>query len=268
MLENDLRKQLLDACGKFMLPIARMALNLGIGYREFSEVTKKAFVRVATEEYGLRGRPTNTSRVAVMTGLTRKEVKRLKDTMDEPASKSSKMGPASTVLHFWYKDSEFLDADGKPLNLPRDGERASFEELARKYGGDVPPGALLSELIRSGSVISNENETLTPVSRFFLPAGGVHKFLNAVAFSLENLAQTSSANIAAETINDEALERFVWSDRIDEETAEKFKELAKEKSIDLLEFLDDWIAANQIAEPTGKRVGLGLYLISGPHTEA
>ena len=60
-------------------PIAKMLLRNGIGYREFAEIAKSAFVDVATSEYGLRGRPTNISRVAVMTGVTRKEVRRIRD---------------------------------------------------------------------------------------------------------------------------------------------------------------------------------------------
>jgi hypothetical protein len=75
------RASVLVACERFALPLARMLIFLGIGYKEFSEVLKKAFVEAATRDYGLRGRPTNTSRVAVFTGLTRKEVKRLKDSL-------------------------------------------------------------------------------------------------------------------------------------------------------------------------------------------
>ena len=263
------RERILEACERFMVPLARMLLCLGIGSKEFSEVTKKAFVDAATSQYGLRGRPTNTSRVAVLTGLTRKEVRRLKESLSGERKRETKMGPASTILHFWYKDSAFLDDLGKPLELPREGPGPSFQELARRYGGDVPAGALLSELQRTGAVVETKENKFKVTTRYFLPTGASDIFVDAVSFSLENLAHTGSQNVTnTGKQKDNYLERFVWSDRINEEDVEKFRILAKEKSMALLEYLDDWIAANEIPTPTGHRIGLGLYVIDRPSDQA
>ena len=78
-MNNNSKSAPLLALLKALMPIARLLMKCGVGYREFAEIAKCAFVDVATQDYGLRGRPTNISRVAVMTGLTRKEVKRLRD---------------------------------------------------------------------------------------------------------------------------------------------------------------------------------------------
>jgi hypothetical protein len=261
---KDDRTRILIACERFMIPIAKMMLSLGVGHKEFSEVTKRAFVGVATRDYGLRGRPTNTSRVAVLTGLTRKEVKRVKESLTTDLGVDSKMGPASTVLHFWHKDAIFLDKKGIPLDLSIDGPNNSFAHLAKLYGGDVPPGALLLELERTGAVVRTPQGKLKVTTRYFLPSDGIERFVSAVSLSLENLAYTASQNILDTKNENPLLERFVWSDRIDEKTAKRFKLTAKQKTIDLLEYLDDWIAANEISEPTESRIGLGIYIIDGP----
>ncbi|MDH3905625.1 MAG: DUF6502 family protein, partial [Gammaproteobacteria bacterium] len=73
-MRDDIQRQILGAFLVVLKPIARILLRFGIGFREFSEIAKTAFVDVASSDFGLRGRPTNISRVAVMTGLTRKEV--------------------------------------------------------------------------------------------------------------------------------------------------------------------------------------------------
>jgi hypothetical protein len=78
-MQDTAKNNVLSALLKALRPIARFLMKSGIGYREFAEISKSAFVDVATSDYGLRGRPTNISRVAVMTGLTRKEVKRLRE---------------------------------------------------------------------------------------------------------------------------------------------------------------------------------------------
>ena len=81
-MQNDIQRQILGAFLIALRPMARILLKFGIGFREFSEVMKTAFVDVATRDFGLRGRPTNISRVAVMTGLTRKEVRRLREKLE------------------------------------------------------------------------------------------------------------------------------------------------------------------------------------------
>ncbi len=78
-MQNDIQRQILGAFLIALRPIARIFLGFGMGFKEFSDIAKTSFVDVATSEYGLRGRPTNISRVAVMTGLTRKEVRRVRE---------------------------------------------------------------------------------------------------------------------------------------------------------------------------------------------
>ena len=78
-MEDNSKNRVLAALLKALRPVARILMKAGVGYREYAESSKSAFVEVATSDYGLRGRPTNISRGSVMTGLTRKEVKRLRD---------------------------------------------------------------------------------------------------------------------------------------------------------------------------------------------
>ena len=90
-----------------MPSICRLLLRHEIGFREFSDLAKAAFVQVATEDYGIRGRPTNISRVAVMTGLTRKEVKRLRDFNVE-------FGYSANELGFVMSDAYFSETTNNP----------------------------------------------------------------------------------------------------------------------------------------------------------
>ncbi|MGA8203652.1 MAG: DUF6502 family protein, partial [Woeseiaceae bacterium] len=141
-MQNNIERQILGAILLVLRPLARALLRAGVGYREFSEIAKTAFVQTATENYGLRGRPTNISRVAVMTGLTRKEVRRIRDKTD--ASEQTvvvKTTPISEILHRWYTDEQFVDSNGRPKELAFDGDGTTFTALVRRFGGDVPPGA-------------------------------------------------------------------------------------------------------------------------------
>lgn len=141
---------------KILQPIARIFLRFGISYREYCELSKAAFIAVAAEDYGVHGRPTNASRIAAMTGLTRKEVGRIRSRIErgeEP--KTDRSSPVNAVLKAWYSVDEFHDEQGQPKPLPMSGKRGSFEALIRQFAGDIPEGAMRKELRRISAIEVN-----------------------------------------------------------------------------------------------------------------
>ena len=170
-MEDNSKNLVLAALLKALRPIARILMKAGVGYREFSEISKSAFVDVATSDYGLRGRPTNISRVAVMTGLTRKEVKRLRDKIAAGTQiDMQRVVPPAEIIEKWHSDSAFLDSSGRPKTLSFDGPTPSFAALVKKYGGDIPPGAMRTELKRVGAISEDESGQLTVKMKFFRPS--------------------------------------------------------------------------------------------------
>jgi len=132
--------------------LARLFLRFGRGYREYSELSKAAFVSVAAEDYGVHGRPTNVSRIAAMTGLTRKEISRIRARIEGgEAAITQRRTPLQEVISAWQSTDEFLYCDGKPAALPLYGERGSFQSLVRQFAGDIPEGAMRKELQRIGA---------------------------------------------------------------------------------------------------------------------
>ena len=107
-------------------PIARIMLRAGVNWRQLADVCKATYVEVATEDFGIRGRPTNISRVAILTGLTRKEVRRLRDLLEEETpAVFRRMNYATRVLSGWHQDEDFLDAEGAPALLNATGQGKS-----------------------------------------------------------------------------------------------------------------------------------------------
>ena len=203
---------------KALKPIIRALLRSGIGFREFSDVAKTAFVEVATNEYGIRGRPTNISRVAVMTGLTRKEVKRLRDSPPNAKSLVSRRSSPADLLHFWYTDPEYLDENGNPKLLPYEGDHASFMSLVKYCAGDVPSGAMKTELKRIGAIVEQENGDLEVVKRYFIPGDVDERLELGLNLGLEPLASTIAFNCDPERKGPARFQRMsdsAWIDRDD-----------------------------------------------------
>ncbi len=132
-------------------PIARLFLRFGRGYREYSDLSKAAFVSVASEDYGVHGRPTNVSRIAAMTGLTRKEISRIRTRLESGEGAVAERGtPLQELIAGWQSNSEFIDSHGEPSALPLVGGRGSFQSLVKQFAGDIPEGAMRKELQRVG----------------------------------------------------------------------------------------------------------------------
>jgi hypothetical protein len=247
-------------------PLAEVLLRSGVSYLDFEEVSKAAFVKKALNSFGLRGRSTNLSRVAVMTGLSRKEIARLRDSLllRESASSNS---PAALVLGGWHTDKDFVDEYGRPLRLPFDTQSRSFSDLVRIYAGDVPAGAVRSELRRAGAIEEDAKGSLVPLKRHFVPATVDDKLVSSINTMLYGLASTIAFNSNPQRTGQGRIQRFVYSDSLSYAAVRLFRNIARQRGEQFLESLDDWIASNQevreaTEDPDRKdkfRVGVGMY---------
>lgn len=231
---------MLDAFLLVMRPIVRILLRYGIGYREFVEVAKTAYVGVASSDFGLRGRPTNISRVAVMTGLTRKEVKRVRDKIASgDNSISVKTTPLADVLHHWHAQPEYTDSSGRPRKLHFSGVEHSFADLVKAYGGDVPPGAMRTEMKRVGVIEEDEAGSLRVVTRILRPDSDHQRLITILIHG----AYAFLSNIAHNT--DSASSEDKWASRIAFTTAIKtsdtgqLRRITKDRIADFAESIDD-----------------------------
>ncbi len=265
-MQNDIQRQILGAFLLALRPIARIFLRFGMGFREFSDIAKTAFVDVATNEYGLRGRPTNISRVAVMTGLTRKEVRRVREKIEKgDQSVVVKSTPLSEMLHRWHADNEYLDSAGRPIVLQFSGEGVSFSSLARKYGGDIPPGAMRTELKRAGAIIEDEHGNLQAVSRVVYPKGEHEKLVTAVVHAIYPLVSTIAHNVNPNRDDDTWAQFNTYSQSIRKVDVPRLRRISLDRLTALAESIDDlFIAYETLHENDGSDddkniVAVGVY---------
>lgn len=264
---GSVQLKVLEALFGAMRPLARLLLRSGIGYREFAEVAKTAFVDVASSDYGLRGRPTNISRIAVMTGLTRKEIKRIREKIEnENPSHVYRIVPASDVLHFWHIDPAFLDDTGSPKSLPFDDAEASFTSLVRKYGGDIPPGAMRTELRRVEALGEDSVGRLYPLKRSFSLPTSSEKVAEGL-IGLTALTQTVVHNAESlEKGHNTYVQRIVETRRVRPDDAKRLRRIVTARLIEFSESIDDLFGAYEaVNDKKGKPIaeqdviGVGLY---------
>jgi hypothetical protein len=243
-MQNDIQRQILGAFLIALRPIAKILLRFGIGFREFSEISKTAFVDVASRDYGLRGRPTNISRVAVMTGLTRKEVRRIREKIDcGNQSVVVKATPLSEILHRWHAESDFLDETGRPAVLPFVGDSRSFSDLVRRFGGDIPPGAMRTELKRVGAIEETKDGGLRVVKRTVHPKGAHEKLITALIHALYPLASTISHNVDPDRNGEPWTQIDTFSQSIRKSDLIRLRRISFDRLSEVAESMDDLFMA-------------------------
>lgn len=273
-MQDSTQKSILKALLLFLKPIARALLNAGIGHREFAEISKTAFVDVATADYGLRGRPTNISRVAVMTGLTRKEVRRIRDKSEAgDETVITRSTPMAEILHRWYTDSEYQTVEGQPVDLDFDGKESSFSSLVRKYGGDIPPGAMRTELKRIEAIEELDDGRLRILKRNVSGLDVNERLANGLATVMYPAAVTLALNTSPpveETwIHRTAATRYVRKDDIP-----RLRRICSERLAEFSESIDDLFVAYETlyetdrSEAPERAVGVGVFYFEEDKSES
>lgn len=243
-MRDEIREQILGAFLVVLKPVARILLRYGIGFREFSEIAKTAFVDVASADYGLRGRPTNISRVAVMTGLTRKEVRRIRDKIEGgQQTVVVKHTPMWDILHYWHADREFLNTDGRPAKLPFSGDHGSFSSLVRRFGGDIPPGAMRTELKRVGAIQEDENGNLEVLKRSFRPTGDHESLISMLIHFVYPAAATLSHNTDSNRNGYTWPQRVAFTKAVRSDDVPRLKRIADDRIEAFTESVDDLFMA-------------------------
>jgi hypothetical protein len=254
------RKRILSACYAFLVPIAKLLLRNGLSFREFEELGRAAFVHVAGKDYGVRGRSTNLSRIAVMTGIPRKEVARVRGLESrytrDPAIDLSLLG---NILHLWATNPKFCDMHGLPLSLPLDGD-VSLRELITQCSADLPVGAIRSELLRCRAIEVDNAGCARLVRRHVVSDDFDERLALGLSVSLKALAQTVSFNGDPTRRGPGHIERFVKSEPLATQARDSLRGEIRKRIATASEEFDDLFAEHESPrQPSHRAIGVGFY---------
>jgi len=251
-----------------MGPLVRILLRQGISYAEFSEVVKAVYVEVALKDFKVAGRRTTRTRLAVVTGLTRKEVKRVIDeALKEKYESKTKYNRLGRVLVGWHTDTDFTGPYGMPLELQYETNNAgepTFSELVRRHSGDMSPRSILDELIRVGAVRETDVGWFRVLRREYIPeALGQHNF-ERTGVVVRNFVNTVDYNMTKPAPGKGRFERNVMADDgIRAVDLPKFDRYVRDRCQSLLEEIDNWLTGLPKPDPkAGDEVvhtGIGVY---------
>jgi len=126
-------------------PLAKAMIAYGVTIRTANEALKKALLKAALAASDTE---LSDSRASLMTGIHRKDIKRLRN-LDSDVALRQSANVAALVIGHWATDPDFQGTSGAPLNLPRSGTGATpgFDDVVRKARVDMAPGTVLRALL-------------------------------------------------------------------------------------------------------------------------
>lgn len=228
-------------------------------------------VEVATAHFGLHGRPTNMSRVAIMTGISRRDVKRFRDLLEaEPALETDRMGGAARLLSGWHLDPEFTATDGGPLDLPYEADTGpSFATLCKRYAGDLAAVTLRRELARVRALEELPDGRLRALMRYYQPLQMDPDAIVRGGSMLGDLGVTVCHNLGKTADEPFRFAGRATNVRVRATAVRAFREYLDKEGQSFLERADEWLSAHEAPEPTASRrartvrLGVGVYHIEG-----
>lgn len=243
-MADNVRAHLIHAFRKVLRPLVKILIRAGVQFDEFVEVIKGVYVESAVRDGVGREGPVTRGRVAIVTGVPRRDVDRYID--DESLLAPPPPTNATTlteVLHVWNTDPQYLGPYGIPLEIDySDTPGRCFSELVRRVNPKAVAEEILDELLKSGAVVRSGDRHVKVMSRSYVVADVLSpQGLEYFGKTLATLAITIERNLAAGR-DAKLLQRSVVPDKgLPEDLMPSFEAYMHAKVQQMLSEVDDWL---------------------------
>lgn len=248
---------------RLLRPLVRLLVARGITFPALTDLLRELYVNVAEYDFVLPGKEQTDSRVSLLTGIHRKEVRRLRGAGAPVSTVPATVSRTGRIVARWLADPAFTDAGGQPLPLPRNAEvgKPSFESLVAGVTRDVRPRAVLDEWLDRGLAFADPQDRIVLAEAAYLPRadGDAEAQLYYFGRNLHDHVAAAAANIIG--TGPRFLERAVHYDGLSEELASKLEARARELAMDALAQANREAHTACRTDPGGRhRWNFGLYV--------
>lgn len=260
---------LVNAIRRLLRPLVKLLIGRGIGFPFMAEMLKGLYVEVADQHFTLSNKPQTDSRISLLTGLHRKDVKRLRAETAAPIRTKAAPLTAQLIAH-WTGDSRYHLTPGKPVPLERlakNNPNQSFEQLVTEVNKDIRPRAVLDEWLRQGIARLDKDDQVHLLIDAFIPQAGLDEKFYYFGRNLHDHVATGVNNLLGE--HPPLLERNVYYDRLTPASVDALTKLAREQGMQALQTVN--AAALDLQEQdngksaAGRRMSFGVYFYTPIH---
>lgn len=261
---------LITALRWVLRPLIKLMLAKGITYPFLSEVLKDLFVEVAENEFKMDKRPLTDSHLSLITGIHRKDIKRLRHgdhSETEIIPQTISLG--ARLVSRWTSDARFLDENNQPKPLPRfarEGGDISFEGLVASVSCDIRSRVVLDEWLRLGVAHFNNNNHVCLNTSAFIPAHGFDEKVYYFGHNLHDHAAAATNNLLGE--NQPFFERSAYYDGLSVDSvkilAEQSERLGMKSLLAINKSAMELEKNDALKNDSRYRMTFGIYFFSEP----
>jgi len=257
--------ELVRATAEIVRPLVKRLLAANVPFARIESRLRALFVEIAEHELARSRRPPTDSGIALLTGVKRQQVHRIRaGDRSHPAAPAFGRQRAASLTSRWIGDPRAVDARGRPRPIPYQAERGpSFVELARDVAADLPPRAVLEELLRTGAVRQDDKGRVVLSAAGYVPERGRAEKLAMLGEDPAQLIETMLYNVfAAEAGAEPLLQRTVFFDNLGADGTPRVRAQVRRAAERFLRSMDRLLARydrdRNPEAPQGERRGLGI----------
>ncbi len=225
-----------QAMRRILRPLVRAMIARGLTYPQLTEMLKELYIAEAVRHFGIEGKRMTDSRVSLLTGLQRRDIRAHRDAPADDWPKS--MGPIPRVIALWTSDARFAE-DAGPKALPRAGEPPTFESLMAEIGRDVHPRTILDEMVRLGLADwDREADVVALTADSLVPSANEALLAAYYGANLGDHAEAATANLMAAPAPGPFFERALHYNKLTPEAVARLEAMARARQMALLEELN------------------------------
>ncbi|WP_299552343.1 DUF6502 family protein [uncultured Tateyamaria sp.] len=244
-------------------PLVRTMIVRGLTAPAIYGLLKRVYVEVAEESFRLDDKPLTDSRIALLTGVHRKDIRTIKaEGSDATGQTRRNSALLATVIGQWMSAPEFSDSNGTPVLLPRQADNAlSFEALVRSVSRDVRPRTVLDELQNAGLITESRDGLLRLEAEAIVGTGNTPDKEAFFAANVGDHLAAATENLLADT--PPFFERAVFYNQLPPDAVDAVETAARAQAQTLLEDLNkqssDLHRASKGNDGPRQRYRLGIY---------
>ncbi len=259
-------KGLIVALRKILRPLVRLLLSQGITYPYLANLLKSIYVETAVEEFPVDGKRQTDSRISLLSGVHRKDVRRLRNGEEDEDSAAQVVSLGAQLVAHWVGVDEYIDEKGKPLPLPRlekdSNTGPSFESLVESVSRrDIRSRVVLDEWIRLGVVYVDNNDCVVLNIDAFVPEKGFDEKVYYFGKIIHDHIAAAAENILSS--KPPYFDRCVYYNNLAQDSVDELSALSSELGMELLKTINKKALELQKLDSNrpenNKRMNLGMF---------
>ncbi len=249
---GSLSSALSKTIGRMLRPLVKLLMLKGITYIGLLSLLKKTFVEVAhrESEFQLDNKRQTDSRISLLTGVHRKEVKRIREELDDPLTEEEiKASISAQMMAKWLGHPEFTDENGYPRSLHRyHKSELSFADLVFDISRDKHPRSILDDWLNQKLVEIDKNDKIHLIQDGYTASENIEEKLFFAGKNISEHLETVTHNLTS--TNSPRFDRAVYYHHLSEESVNQIESLAKEELLKAMKSINKKAAELQLQDAT------------------